>query len=61
MSLPPYALTEEQFAAWCAARDLDETDETFAMYEAWLEDGPAPRFDSRAEERLDALDRMDLA
>lgn len=35
--LPPWALTEEQFVEWCSVRGFDETDETFAEFEAWLD------------------------
>lgn len=35
--LPPWAIQEEQFADFCRARGLDETDEAFALFEAWIE------------------------
>lgn len=37
MSLPPWAITEEQFAEFCAARGIDETDEAFALFEQWMD------------------------
>lgn len=36
--LPPWAITEEQFAEWCRDRGFDETDEAWRSYEMWLDD-----------------------
>lgn len=52
----------EAFEDYCAWAGIDETHEAIVQYEAWLASEPDPpfTFDSRSEERLDALDRMDI-
>lgn len=53
----------EEFEEFCAHRKIDEDDAAWVLFEEWLdqpsEPDPLGYFDSRSEERLDALDRMD--
>lgn len=52
--------TEEDYQDWCALRGLDETDETLLAFDAFVLEQEEPvRFESRAEQRIDWLDRME--
>ena len=37
--LPPWAIWEERFAEWCAAREMDENDESWRAFEMWIDEG----------------------